>query len=253
MPVDSEAPAETQKRAKIADEFAAPLKGLAKGIMLGGSMGYGQNYSVNPGSDIDCVIVIDPSALPKMAQLTFFSSIPASAQKLFAEGNLSFIHISDLIDGVPMNTFVYNAEQYVDFCLAQEGLTGFALRHPTRTQKAWKFDGTQIMFDRDVRPVQGGFLYDKPALFEGKYFGAVPRQDFFNSGQVLHQQNGFFRELEPRVWRKTIELLVAEHGPNPNLSRTNILNTHFTYQKEPDRLPNSVITRINERTFAEIE
>ncbi|MCK5150056.1 hypothetical protein KAJ87_03985 [Candidatus Pacearchaeota archaeon] len=57
---------ETKKRIEIAEKISSQLKGVVRGVLLGGSMGFGQNFSVTEKSDIDMVLMDEKLLLKEM-------------------------------------------------------------------------------------------------------------------------------------------------------------------------------------------
>ena len=60
---------ETKKRLDISNDIVSKLEGLVNGVILGGSMGYGQNYSVTDKSDIDMAIIVDVDKVDLITRL----------------------------------------------------------------------------------------------------------------------------------------------------------------------------------------
>ena len=246
--------AETKKRLEISRKIAVPLESVVNGVLLGGSMGFGQDYSVTDKSDIDMVVITEPSKLDSLMAIGYFEG-GASQQvlELFRNGKINFFWVTKIVEGVEVNVFVYDSKSYVDFCLLHGDLIGFNKKRPKETQEAYGFDGKQLAIKRKIMPFNDGFLYSKTALVEGIYWGGVPRQDFFYSGFIVLQEDNFLLDLEKQVWTTSIAQLVKEHGRNPDVNKVNILNTHFTYQKNPGRLPAEIIEKIKKRTKSELE
>lgn len=245
---------ETKKRLEIAKEIASQLRGIVRGVILGGSMGYGQNYSVTNKSDIDVLVVIDLENINKLESCEFFKTkISKEGLNAFKSKEINFFWFTDLVKGVEVNVFIYETKGYIDFCLLNKGLIGYKNSEPAETQTTYGFSGEKIEFKRNVKSYNKGFIYEKPALVEGKFWAGVPRMDFLYSYYVLHEENNFFTGLEKKVWKKVIEQLVREHGKNLDLDKTNVLNTHHIYKTTRQRLPKEVIKKIQERTKEELE
>jgi hypothetical protein len=245
---------ETRKRLEIAKGVSGSLASIVEGAMLGGSMGFGQNHSVTDKSDIDFMFVVDPSRLDRMASKWFFHDrIPSEASPLFKRGDINLFWVTREILDVTVNAFVYSAKGFTDFCLLNGDINGFICQTVSPAQTSYGFDGKPVTFDRKVRLLGGGYIYSRPALVDGRYWGGPPRQDFFYSGHVMLENGSFFSDLGARTWRAAIAQLVKEHGPHPDLSRFSILNSHYTYQKSPRRLLPSVISQIRTRTELELK
>lgn len=244
---------ETKKRLDIAKSMAHPLEGIVKGIILGGSMGFGQNFSVTGKSDIDTVIVCNKNKIDKLLQTDYFKNhSEKEVIDLFKKGTINFFLVTREINDIEINAFVYETKGYVDFCLLKGNLIGYVHNKPSETQIGFGFSGEQYAVKRNVKRFKNGFLYEKPALANGKYWGRVPNQDFFYSGHIIYEENSFLSQLEKRVWKITIQKLKEECGEKPDLDKCNVLNTHWSYHKARDRLPDSVIQNIKRRTEQEL-
>lgn len=243
---------ETTKRLDIARQISSSLEKNVKQIILGGSMGFAQNYSIRPESDIDLVVVVDKECVDELETSWFYKGeIPSEVRALFETGAINLFCTTRVINGVEVNVFTYQAQEYTDFCLLRGELRGFTKKKPIEIQKAYTFDGTEVTFSRNVKPNKGGFLYQKPCFVQGRFWAGVPRQDFLYSAIVLCGED-FFNELEKKVWESMTRQLVKEHGNDLDLSKTNILNTHYVYQNARERLPSIVLAKIKERTEKEM-
>lgn len=217
-------------------------------------MGFGQNYSVTKNSDMDMVIVIKPSKLDLLLSTWFFEKeIPEEVINLFKRKSINLFWVTKAIEQVEVNTFIYDVDGYTNFLLLRGNLRGFLKEKLNQIQISYGFDGREMTIHRKVTPFQNGFLYKKPALLNGKYWGGVPRQDFLYSGFIVLQEKTFFSDLEKRVWKTTIKQLIKEYGRNIDLNKVNILNTHHTYQTDPQKMPLKVIKQIQKRTKLELE
>jgi len=245
---------ETEKRLKIAKEITAQVKDIARGVMLGGSMGYGQNYAVTDKSDIDLLIAIDIENLDQLVTTPFFKNqVPEDIVELFKRKEINFFWVTKIINSIEVNVFIYESETYTNFCLIKGDLKGYIVKKPESLYETADFEGIKHVFDRKVQPHKKGFLYERPCFAEGKYWGDVPREDFFYSNKILYEKELFFTKLEKEVWRVTIKQLLKEYGNNPNLNKVNILNTHWVYRNARHKLPLEVIEKIKRRTEEEFK
>jgi hypothetical protein len=196
---------ETKRRLEVMDTVKVQLSDCLKGIMMGGSMGFGQNYSVHENSDIDLVLICDKDKVDLLLEKPFFSgSISPEVAQLFKESKINLFWNTKTIDGIEVNAFVYETTAYRNFCLLKGDLQIFIKTKPADTQSAYSFDGTKITFDRNVRVFDDGYLFTKPGLANGKFWGGVPRQDFFYSGVIVHETDGFLSKLEKEVWAAVV-------------------------------------------------
>ena len=75
---------ETNKRLEIAKNISSQLEGIVQGVLLGGSMSFGQNFSVNEKSDIDMVVVCDKDKAKDLEKTPYFQGhIPKNVLKMF--------------------------------------------------------------------------------------------------------------------------------------------------------------------------
>jgi len=227
---------ETNKRLDISKKISSSLEGIIKGILLGGSMGFGQNISVNKKSDIDMVIVCDKNKINELNSAIYFQGeIEEETLKMFKEGTINFFWVTKMVNDVEVNSFIYETKNYTKFCLMEGGLKGYKLGRPQEIQENYGFDGSLIKFKRNVTPHNEGFIYEKPPLAGGKFFGAPPRDDFTRGTYILYQENNFFDELKEQVWDAIIERLILEHGAKLDLKKTNILESEFVYKARPGK------------------
>ncbi len=245
---------ETKRRLDLAKRISQPLERIVDGVMLGGSMGFGQNYSVSNKSDIDMVVVLDRKKLPELMKSWYFKDhVHTKVQELFSTNDINLFWVTRIIDTIEVNAFVYDTQGYKDFCTLKNGIRGYINHKPEKTQSAYSYDGEELLFNRRIVPMSEGFIYEKPALANNCFWGGVPRQDFFYSGFILYEKNSFLKKMEKLVWTATVKQLIKEHGKHVDLSKYNILNTHFTYQTAKHRLPSRVVDKILDRTEKELK
>jgi hypothetical protein len=240
---------ETQKRLKIAENISPQLEGIVRGVLLGGSMGYGQNYSVTKNSDIDMVIVCDEQKIRELERTPYFyGQIPKSVLRMFENRTINLFWVTKQVNSVEVNSFVYETEGFEQFCALKGRIKGYIPTKPSETQTQYGFDGNEITFNRNVTPCENGFLYEKPALVNGKFWGGPPRSDFLIGSCLLYQKDSFFDKIGEKVWDSVLRQLIKEYGPNPNLDKVNVLNTEFSYQRKPEKLPPGIAERVQEKT-----
>ena len=239
----------TRKRLLIVEDIRSQIHGFVGLILLGGSMGYGQEFSVTDKSDIDMVIVCDKDRVDDLMQTDYFRGhAPDDVVEMFKRGVINLFWVTRVIDGIDVNSFIYETCDYKKFCLLEGSIKGYIGHEPESTQESYGFDGKILSFTRNVSKHGNGWLYSKPALADGKYWGGPPRSDFLFKPHITYQEDGFFDSLKPMVWKAVIDQLIKEHGPSVDLKRYNILNTDFTFQKHPEKLPREVIKEIIKNT-----
>lgn len=246
---------ETQRRLDIAEDLGSQVNGIVRGMMLGGSMGYGQNFSVRESSDIDTVVVCDKDRVYDLIETSYFRGrVDPKVVDLFKKGDINLFWLTREINGVEVNVFTYETKGYEDFCLLRGPMKGYLEQEnrPSETQNNYLFDGSLVEIRRDVVEFGDGFLYSKPALADGRFWGVCPRSDFLYGGYIVYEQDNFLSDMEKKVWEVTVKKLKEEHGPEVDLDKFNILNTHYPYQNDRTRFPISAVEAIKKRTIEEL-
>ncbi len=242
---------ETQKRLAIVKGISSQLEKIAEGIMLGGSMGYGQYHSVTKKSDIDLVVVVNLTKIKDLKATEYFKELKQDVLDLFNEKVINFYLDTRRVNNVETNVVLYESKGYIDFCLLKKGLRGFIFSRPEDVKENYGFDGKIVKANTNALSSRNGFIYEKPVFAEGKYYAVSSRYDFLYSYKALFGEDSFIGPLEKLFWSTAIKRLVEEY-PNPDLSKTNMLNTHFVYQKARKRIPKEIIEKIKERTKLEL-
>lgn len=184
---------ETKKRLVITNYIKNQLQNIVKGILLGGSMGYGQNFSVNKDSDIDMVIVCSKEKIDYLSNTEYFKNqIPSNIIKMFKEGIINLFWVTKIVNSIEVNSFIYEPKGYEKFCLLKGKIKGYISHKPKNTQESYGFNGKSISFNRKVSQYKNGWLYEKPALVNNKYWGGPPRSDFLFKSYIVHQEKDFF-------------------------------------------------------------
>lgn len=245
---------ETHTRLAIVNYITKDLNKIVECVVLGGSMGYGQNYSVAPWCDINMVVVIDKANLDYLLEKPFFNqTINDETIDLFKSGKIGMFWSKRLIRGIETEVYVYEKDSFIDFCTLKKDLVAFIPYKPRLKQYAFNFSGKKIFFDRNVRSFGSGYLYDKPALANGFYWGGVPKDDFLFCGSLVYDKNDFYSDLIDEIWQSTIKQLIKEHGVNVDIKKFNVLNSMYTYQTNRLGLPKDIIEKIKQRTVLELE
>jgi hypothetical protein len=173
---------------------------------------------------------------------------------MFKNKDINFFWVTKDVEGVEINNFFYETKSYVDFCLLKsEGIKGYLHTRPKETQKNSGFTGKSLEFNRRVRKTkEGGYIYEKPTLVNGKFWGGAPKIDFMYPLKILYEEDKFFTNLNKKVWKASIEQLVKEQGKGVDLSQASILKSNWIYQNRREKLPQEVIDKIKNRTKKEL-
>lgn len=240
---------ETQKRILIARTIADLVEPHVRCVVVGGSVGYGANFSVTGDSDIDMVVVCPIPETRRLTKLPFFRNrTPENITQMFEQKAIDMFWVSREINSVEVNIFLYEPCAYERFCTTQGCITAYKPTKPAPVQDSYLFDGSCVTFDRSVRAFDEGYLYERPPLADGRFYGGMPRNDFLIRSLLLYQQGSYFHNLREKVWHTAIAQLIKEHGPHPDIEQHNILNTLYAYSHTPEKVPPVVQQEIHQET-----
>lgn len=257
-----EAVVETRKRLKVARKIKKLIGPLVEGIVIGGSVGFGQNYSVTKNSDIDMPVIIDPKDVEELTKTIYLKGCDRQAIQLFTRGKIDFFWVTKQIDGVIANMFIYNQASYENFCTLKSSIKGFRRILPDSERKSmtrYGFDGKPIEVDKNLRKTRNGWVFEHPQFHNGKYFGIMSRGDLLGLGYAFYErERNYFKHLSSRTWESVINQLVKEHGMKTkegvsvDLTRFNVLNTLWVVHHNPTKVPQEVLQKIEKRTREEL-
>ena len=106
----SVAEVETRKRNGIINELSSNFDfSICEGILLSGSMVYGQNYSIGKDSDIDLLLIIKAENVFKIKQYSFFTSVyyDNHTLELFGEKKVNCFWFDVFKEGIMLNIVVF--------------------------------------------------------------------------------------------------------------------------------------------------
>ncbi len=254
LPSKEESKVETKRRLAVIGKITGSIKGIPEAIMVGGSMAWGQNIAVRKASDIDMTIIATKEQLPALASTNLIKGkIPQYLIEAFNSGFIDVIYIRSNLDGIELNNFIHNPDSYKGYCSLEKSLRIFTTAFkPGGHLKGYGFDGVLRSFNVDVESFEDGYIYPRPVFYENQYYGNPVRADHLYCSWVIEEKNKFITNAEKDFWRTSVAQLRKEYGPNPNLNKTNILNTSYVYMTDPDILPKGIIEKIKERTVTEL-
>ena len=246
---------EYQKRIKIVKDITKKIKHSVEAVVIGGSVGY---HNVESHCDIDMVIVIEKDKIDEFASLPYFRDyINKNVIELFRQGNINLFWVTKIVNSIEVNYFIYDSQGYQDYCLLVGDRIGFIKKKPKDSYCGYGFGGEKICFDRNVKEIKEGFLYTHPALVGGKYYGGVPRDDFFYLAYIAYEKERFFTKLREKVWKVIIRQFIKEYGMNYDLSKASPLKAIFLYnwQIELDKklMNDEIVNKINARLNDELK
>jgi len=245
---------ETKKRLEIVKIIVEEIKSSVKAISLGGSMGYGQNFSVSKDSDIDMLVVCDIQKIDELLSKEYFKNQNLSEPLLLYKlKKINVFWVTQIINEIEVNMFIYEPKAYIDFCTFKNDIISYKKGNPSITGRGYSFNGTLLEFNQEVKKTINGYIYKKPSLIKGKFWDAVPRFDFIFSQRILYDPEKLIEDAGSKFWRETVKLLIKEYGQNPDLNIVGPLHAHWIYKNTPNRLPAGFKEKVIEKTKREIE
>ena len=235
--------AAAQLRLEILQDIVREYSPIAHSMHVGGSMGYGREQAVRHDSEIDLVLTLD--SMDDLDKLPLASDTP---KELLRNGEISMAWGKIQDEDATVNMFIYARQSLEDICLLRGRFSGWYQDMPKDFQTAFNFGGEELLVERKVRMISDGYIYTKPILQEGQFWGGAPREDFYYGSLVLHDPHDFLKNLEAQVWDATCRRLIVEHGPRVKLDRFNVLNAHYTNNISPERIPEKMKRAIQRRT-----
>lgn len=245
---------ETQRRLDIISHVNEQVSPNIEAMIIGGSMGYGQNFSIKPTSDIDMLVIIDKAMLdPLMTTNYFRQTMSPKVLNMFRSQEINSFWVTKEVNGVQVNSYIYELENFRNFCLLRDSINVFLIqeRKPQELVESYGFRG-KLTVHRPSTKFENGWIRPRPQFATNDLFYADgPRIDFMYSSYLAFQRNSFFDNLEREVWPVYIAQLVKEN-PKLNLEEASLLNAHRVYQTQPERLPAHIVRKIRERTAKEL-
>lgn len=146
---------ETRKRNSIIKKLSSKFDfAICEGILLSGSMVYGQNHSVKKDSDIDLLLVIKAENIFKIKQYPFFVSVHYDDHtlELFSEKKANCFWFDVFVNRIMLNIVVVEYEYFKRLCDFKE----------TALLRAKLEDTLDIIKSRTLRLENGQIIQDAP-------------------------------------------------------------------------------------------
>ncbi|MEK6848939.1 MAG: hypothetical protein AABY01_00015 [Nanoarchaeota archaeon] len=238
---------ETTRRMAIVHSIAEEVISASQAVILGGSLAYGPNYSVTPTSDIDLTILVKKAEVDRACKaLGFSKDVNASVSYAIEQGNWHGIRFPKKYEGIKTDIFIYTTEGIEQFVNLTQPIKLFQKETPAKeTYLVTRFDKSDVPVKIETVPTREGHVRVFPPLADGKYFlGPIKQTIMFG---LPMDSNGYFERLQAQAWTAAVWKLIREYAPL-DLSKTNVLNTHYTYATTPERIPPSFIEQTQAKT-----
>lgn len=209
----SVAEVETRKRNGIINELSSNFDfSICEGILLSGSMVYGQNYSIGKDSDIDLLLIIKAENVFKIKQYSFFTSVyyDNHTLELFGEKKVNCFWFDIFKEGIMLNIVVFEYEYFKRLCDFTETTLLRAKLDDTLDiikSRTLKLENGQTIQDAPTQQKNGTnyiisyALYDKGNLISRPIFGniAISRMLYSKTDIVPKSIECFIENLKKKM------------------------------------------------------
>lgn len=230
LPDPEVAARETQKRVALLEWFAEYIKPSVTGLLVSGSLSYGQNYSVKPTSDIDMQLLINHEGVKELLKTDCFNpdglakAVNGYTQGLYEQFSLVFTK-----DEVPMECHFWDEQAFTDAITFKAESTKrlrSSIDTPS-TDYGYSFDREGSVTDYFGEMIDGYAVSDFPSYrrIDGKLFLCRPVTNVLGLPLVVID-NAKLRDATDACWTHTAQELIAFAGSEPvDLNIHNIANT----------------------------
>ncbi len=221
---------ETQKRFELIYWFAEYIKNSVTGLMVSGSMSYGQNYSVKPSSDIDMQLLVNNETVKELLKTGCFDSdelrhaVEGYLAGLYGQFSLVFEK-----DGVSMECHFWDEQAFIDAITFKNENTK-RLRSSIDTPSTdfgYSFDREESRKDYYGEVVSGFAVADFPSFrkINDKTFLCRPVTNILGLPLVVITYSRLSDAIE-ECWKIAVGKLLEFAGSNNvDLSTISIANT----------------------------
>lgn len=222
--------AETQKRLKLLDWFTEYIRSSVTGLIVTGSMSYGQNYSIKPTSDIDMQLLVTPETMDELAKTECFDAadlkqaINGYEKGLFKQFSLVFHK-----DDVPMECHFWDEQAFIDAATFKAENTKrlrTSIDTPS-TDHGFSFDREENVKEYYGEIVDGVAIADFPSYrrINGKLFLCRPITNLLGLPLVKITSDKL-DDAPKECWLAAVkELVLFSEGQTIDLETLSIANT----------------------------
>jgi hypothetical protein len=221
---------ETQKRLALIAWFTEYIRESIVGFLVTGSMAYGQNYSVKPGSDIDMQLLLTPERADSLLQTDCFnydelhSAIDGYRRGLYGQFSLVFKK-----DDVVMECHFWDSKQFIQaitFASQNTKRLRSTIESPS-TDYGYSFDRAENIFDYYGEMIDGFAVADFHSyrVVDGKMYLCRPITNILGA-PLVQIGSSQLDEAMNLCWRTTVKHLSELTGSSAvDLGRLNVVNT----------------------------
>lgn len=220
----------TSKRLKLLDWFREYIRPSVSGLIVSGSLSYGQNYSVKPTSDIDIQLLVTQETVNLLKTAGLFDAKElAYAIKGYEKGLYMQFSLVFEKDDVSMECHFWDEQAFIDAITFKNEATK-RLRSNINTPSidyGYSFDRQENKKDYFGQIIEGFAVADFPSFrrINNKLFLCRPITNILGL-PIVEISNKKLDEAIEECWVKaTHELIVFANTEDPDLESISIVNT----------------------------
>jgi hypothetical protein len=244
---------ETKKRLDLIEKVRPALSEFAVAVMVSGSMGYGQNYSVTEKSDIDTQILLTKETAPKILSSGLFDKEKLGPSiEGYLHGVAQQFSFSTPIDGISLECHFWDKDAFIAAATLKTEST-VRLRSsltPPSVDYGYSFDGSEDKVELPGEQSGSYILGTFPSFRrrDNKIFLCRPITNMLGNPFIV-QGGEILNPLIAETWRLVIQELIKV-APSPvDLDAYNVFNALPGKQKASP----AVKALIKEKTIAELK
>lgn len=208
--------AETKKRLDLLSWFVDYVGDSISGLVVSGSMGYGQNYSVKPSSDIDMQILVNKDVVENLLTKDHFNSVEINHAVSGYLKETYFQFSSPFVkDDVIMECHFWDEDAYINAGTYKQQFTPRLRANIDTPSKdfAFSFVGEVSEVDFYGEMVGEYAVSDFPSYrkVEDKLFLCRAVSNLIGAPKVI-VENGQIQSAIDESWSRTVEELVSFAG-----------------------------------------
>ncbi len=220
---------ETKKRLNLVNWFSDYIKPSVSGLIISGSLSYGQNYSVKPTSDIDMQLLVNPENVKELVTTNCFDfdelirAVKGYESGLFRQFSLTFKK-----DNIPMECHFWDERAFIEAITFKNENTK-RLRSSVETPSTdfgYAFDREENVKDYFGEISNGYAIADFPSYryIRNKLFLCRPITNILGLPLVLIDNPKINTAIDD-CWKTAVKELLNFCDGSFDLEKANIANT----------------------------
>lgn len=251
LPTKEESEIETQKRLKIIKEIKPELEKFCEAVIIGGSVGYGKNFSVRKESDIDLIILINRNNADEISKSKLFTITPQIKEAIIYFKNKEVDHFSILEEINEVEIQYHFWDKFAHYKAELLQLPAPKVYNIFSKEKkrliGLDFSGKEHFFELgDIKICNYGIIHNYPAFFIDKEC-FVPKQPLSNliaDPDILFTKDNILLDNIEKIWENLTKKLIEESEGKINLDKKSILFSMYGWWNMSEESEGKIKKRI---------